>query len=334
MAFDIDYFLKINNTYGTTSQKYTQLYILKSQVNDRFSDTIDCYKVKVNDVDKELLIIRTLKQDEKTIKSRPDEDFSIGDYIVFDNKTWLVISKDACNQTYTTGTMKLTNYTIKFQSSTGTILSYPCIDDGSNLSIGVDSNNTISTLNGIKRIKLPFDDNTKLIGIDRRFFLDKVGTTTYKVTNVNNTSFSYGDKGLIELTLQQDEYNPLTDKNGVCNYFEPTVTPPTPDPTIPTEIVTITSDAEDNNIKLGIIYTFSATFKNELGVDVTGVISQYSLNTNYGNLVNLVDNHNGTCTVQVDDDAYELLTSTVVLTCYDAAHGFSASVTLTIVGLF
>lgn len=153
-----------------------------------------------------------------------------GDYISYDNKTWLITSFVGNNGMYEKAIMQLCNYTLKFQSPTGTILSYPCIDEASFLS-GLDESKTITTLNGAHRIKLPFDDNTKLIGVDDRFFLDKSGTTTYKVTNVNNTSYNYGDKGLIELTLQQDSaYNATTDRVdlGVCNYFEPSgeVEPP------------------------------------------------------------------------------------------------------------
>ena len=158
-----------------------------------------------------------------------------GDYLLYDGNVYMVISFVGNNTIYEKAIVGICNYTLKFQyPQIGTILSYPCID-ASNSTVGIDESNTISTLNRIHTIKVPFDDNTKLIGVDDRFFLDKVGTTTYKVTNVNNTEFNYGDKGLIELTMQQDVMQ-INDGDlpkdrqdlGICNYFEPSVEPKLP----------------------------------------------------------------------------------------------------------
>jgi len=264
MAFDIEYFQKINNTYGASNKKETQLYQLKNHINNRFTDTIDCYNVLVNEISQDLIITRTINHYIKSIKTRPFEDFNLGDYVKWNNTTWMIIEKDLMNQEYSRGKMQLTNYTLKFQSPTGTILSYPCIDDSSFMA-GLDEGKIITTLNGVHRIKLPFDDNTKLIGVGRRFFLDKSGTTTYEVTNVNNTTYNYGDKGLIELTLKQDSaYNPLTDKNGVCNYFEPTT-----DPKPPVEGYSVTVSTTGDLIAGSSIFrTFTPILKDNIGTVV------------------------------------------------------------------
>ena len=268
----------------------------------------------------------------------PLNSCEIGMYVKYKNLYWLIIDFVNDNKMYQKAIIQICNYTLPFQHpQTGTTLSYPCVEESSNMAIGIDESDIINTLNGIKRIKLPFDDNTKLIDYDDRFFISKGGTTTYKVTNINNTEFNYGDKGLIVLTLKADSsYNPLTDKNGVCNYFEPTVEPEPPDPEVPTEIVTITSDdAIDNEIMLGIPHSFSATFKNELGEDVDNVIAEYSVDNTYDGKVVLTDNGDGTCTVQVGDfDDTELCTKQFTLSCMDIRHGFSSSVLLTIIGLF
>jgi hypothetical protein len=159
----------------------------------------------------------------------------------------------------------------------------------------------------------------------------------YEISKVNSTEYNYGEKELLELTLTQGCFNETTDRADlkICNYFEPIITPPTPDPTVPTEIVTITSDATNNEVKLGVPYTFIATFKNELGADVTNVIAEYSIDNTYGGKVVLVDNGDGTATVTVGDFGdSDLCTKEFTLTCLDAAHGFSSSILLTIVGLF
>jgi hypothetical protein len=333
MAFDIDYFLKINNSYGATNKKEVQLYNLKSQINDRFSDTIDHYNVKINNVDRELLIIRTIQHNEKTIKSRPYEDFSVGDYVVFDNKTWMIISKDECNQAYTTGTMQLCNYTLKFQSPDGTILSYPCIDETTN-SVGIDETNTINTLNGIHRIKLPFCLETDRIKVDDRFFIDKSNKFVYKITSVNNTEFNYSDKGLIVLTLKADSIQ-VTDGDkpkdrpdlGICNYFEPTVTPtPTPSPSGYT--LTIAASGDFN---LGTTRTLTPTLEDSLGNVVsswTAVWSaDYNLMTQSYFSITYVGNQ---CKIFVSDEAYDCIDGVLELTCTVSGNLVSATYSGTI----
>lgn len=197
-----------------------------------------------------------------TIQTFLDSNLVVGS-IIYDSNTkeyWICTNLFNIGETHKQGELTLCNYTLLFQSPNGTILSYPCIDNSTNTS-GVDENATLSTLNGIHRIKLPFDENTKLISENRRFFLDKYGHTTYVVTNVNNTTYNYGVMGLIELTLKQDSsYNRETDKNGVCNYFEST-TPLNPDPTPPDETANLSATISGNtSLKIGFERTYTVIF--------------------------------------------------------------------------
>jgi len=278
------------------------------------------------------------KKNEKQILL-PLNSCSVGMYIKYKNLYWLITEFVNDNKMYQKAVVILCNHILKFQSPTGTILSYPCIDTTTS-TMGLDESNTITTGNSIHNIKLPFDANTVLINTDRRFFIDDLSVEipqVFFVSKPNRTEYKFGDKGLIELTMKQDAYNSQTDRKdlGICNYFEPIVEPPIPDPDIPTEIVTITSDAVNNNIKLGLLYTFSATFLNELGEPVDNVISEYSVDNTYGGKVILIDNGDGTCTVKVGSyKDTELCTEQFVLTCVDTQHEFSSSVLLTIVGLY
>lgn len=223
---DLDYFLKINNTSGTTSKKDTQLYNLKSQVNDRFTDTIDFYNVKVSGVSQDLLIVRTTVENKKTIKSRPNEDFKIGDIVVWNNNNWLVTAKDTGNQVYTSGKMELCNYTLPFQSPTDySILYYPCITSGKTYSN--DENQVITLPSNQKSILLPFDEYTNSLSTGKRLFVDKTYKVPYEILgSVDNTTYNYGDKGLIyfivkESQLQETDGALPKDNQalGICNYI-------------------------------------------------------------------------------------------------------------------
>lgn len=257
----------------------------------------------------------------------------VGDiiYNATDKEYWMCTNLLNINDIYKQGEITLCNYTLKFQSPTGTILSYPCIDDSSFMD-GLDEGKTITTLNGVHRIKLPFDDNTKLIGVGRRFFLDKSGTTTYEVTNVNNTTYNYGDKGLIELTLKQDSaYNPLTDKNGVCNYFEPTT-----DPKPPVEgysYAVITCSNPNNEITLGssTYRMLVPTFYNADATLASGITAvwNWELPNGYESYFDIKYDGN-LAKIKVLEN-YDLLGTTVKGNVMSSNGGYGGSITLTII---
>lgn len=267
MAVNWDLYNKRLNINGSTTRERDLNYI-KQNINNKLPNSLSYKSVLINDIPQNIEILKSNSTSKNTTKkqinSLPNETFSCGDYVKYKNATYLIIDVDVDDEVYTTGRIELCNWILKFQSPTGTILSYPCIDDSSFMA-GLDEGKTITTLNGVHRIKLPFDDNTKLIGVGRRFFLDKSGTTTYEVTNVNNTTYNYGDKGLIELTLKQDSaYNPLTDKNGVCNYFEPTT-----DPKPPVEGYSVTVSTTGDLIAGSSIFrTFTPILKDNTGTVV------------------------------------------------------------------
>jgi len=238
-----------------------------------------------------------------TIQTLLDSNLSVGN-IIFDSNTkeyWLCTNLFNIGEIHKQGELTLCNYTLLFQSPEGAILSYPCVDNSNNTT-GTDEDTTLTTLNGVHRIKLPFDENTKLIREDRRFFLDKYGNTTYAVTNVNNTTFNYGNKGLIELTLQQDSsYNRETDKNGVCNYFEPATAPPNPDP--PDETANLFANISGNtNLKVGYSRSYLVNFTDKDGAAVEDVDFEWNVEGDFADKVKKTVSGN-TIKLQVDDDS-------------------------------
>jgi len=296
---DFSYFQKINNMYNAKSKKEVQLYHLKKHINERFTDTIDFYSVIVNDHPQDLLIIRTNDEYIKTIKSRPYEDFNAGDYIIFDNNTWIVISKDVCNQAYTSGKMQLCTYTLKFQHpQTGKILSYPCITSNRIQGYG-DKETDVGILpSGNKVVLLPLDQNTILLqNSDKktwRFFLDNHPTRPrpYRLTFTDSTS----RLGLIELYCTEDKINLKTDniELGICDYFEPITTPPSSD-----KYISIESDGK--LVVGGIQRTFTAN------LIVNGVIQSFNpiWTIDYNNMPEkcfIVMYDGNKCMIKVKDD--------------------------------
>ena len=332
MAFNIDYFLKINNSHGVESNKEIQLYDLKRQVNDRFTDTIDCYQVQINNVRRDLLVIRSAKNNIKSIKSRPNETFNIGDYVTFENNNWLVTEKDECNQAYTSGKIQLTNYTLKFQSSDGTILSYPCITSGK--TYDNDENKIITLPSNQKSVLLPYDEYTAALEGGKRLYVDKLNKTAYKIVgSVDNTTYNYGDKGLIYFVAEQCVTKEIDDRPdlGICNYKEPNTTPPVNPINV---IITCMNQNFNNNVRLGVTYNFVANAVDQHGEEVPFIQPKFTISDTYGGKVILTDSGNGTCSLKVGTISnVELCAKKLTLSCMNMVSGHSSSVVVTIVGL-
>ena len=73
-------------------------------------------------------------------------------------------------------------------------------------------------------ITLPCDENTIALSTPKRFILDKnkINPTAFIVTQNDNTSYNYGKRGLVRVTLYEHVFNPHTDRAdlGICDYID------------------------------------------------------------------------------------------------------------------
>lgn len=314
MSFDLEYYQKINNMYGTKSKKDVQLYHLKNQINNRFTDTIDCYEVGINDGVMELLIIRTKNDYIKSIKARPFDDFNVGDYVNWESNEWMVTSKDEGNQVYTTGKMQLCNWTLKWQDETGVILSYPCITSSS--SIGEDSDKVLTLPSNQKYILLPFNEHTSKLKADKRFFVDRKNPPTpYKIIGDTDTT-SYN--GLIQILVEANELMPGVDnvELGICNYVKSDVT-------LPPKDNTYSSVSINGNLNIGgSKRTLTPTFYNSDGTIQSGIAPVWEIILPSGYESYFTVNYVGdNCTIQVREN-YNLIGLSVTVKVCDSIGNY------------
>jgi hypothetical protein len=256
-----------------------------------------------------------------------------GDYVVYKGDTWIINSKiNIVDDAYKLCQMQYCNFTLKFQSPSGTILSYPCIDS-TNSALGLDETDIITTGNGVHTIKVPFDSNTILLREDRRFFLDKdtVNPRSYRITKVNTTEFNYGSKGLIELTVKQCQAGEPDDNItlGICNYVTPTTPPVIPEDETYT---TITSSGE--LIIGGATRTLTAVAHNDNGTVNSTVILIWTITKPTGYESYVVDTYptNRTCTIKIlEEDTYGIVDKTVAVEVSDGSGGYVGSIELLII---
>lgn len=123
------------------------------------------------------------------------------------------------------GKFTLCNWILKWQNKNGDILEYPCHDiNSTQYNSGEQANKQFTIGSSQHMITLPCDENTVVLSSPQRFFLDKnpINPTSFVVTQNDTTSYNYGKKGLVKVTLYECATNSVTDRIdlGICDYID------------------------------------------------------------------------------------------------------------------
>lgn len=272
-----------------------------------------------------------------TIQVFIDSTLTVGDiiYDTAEKQYWMCTKIFNIDDVHKQGEITLCNYTLKWQNSTSTILSYPCITSTSSAA-GISEGKVITVGDAIYTIKLPFDANTLLINIDQRFIIDDPHVEipqVYAVSKPNRTEFKFGDKGLIELTMKQSKYNYTTDRKdlGVCNYIEPTENPNPPDGDT---YAVITSGNEDNKVIVGYKdgTTLSPKFYSADKTENSSIVSVWEFTLPVGLEGYIHITYYGNNVVVYTDDKFELYGTTIAVSVSDGNGSYKGSITLNLGG--
>ncbi|MCR2050670.1 hypothetical protein NSB25_25895 [Acetatifactor muris] len=247
---DINYFMKIQNAYGTKNRREKELAKINNEMSKHFEDTYDTVDILLNGTPTQLMIIKDTDNNtfKKKIKSVHGDKFNLGDYVEWNNQKWLITLVDADERTWNRGYMYLCTVPLRWQNSDGKIIErYVYAEDFTKYSNGVTGNNTITIGDNQYGLTLPVDDETKKLKRDMRFpvdFDDSDQPDIYKLTNrkvkLSDNQY-FGRGGTMIVTMSFDAFNPNHDKkvtmeNGqevwICNYnnshspLPPTLQPP------------------------------------------------------------------------------------------------------------
>lgn len=154
-----------------------------------------------------------------------------GSLIEFDNEKWLCTSYvNSVGGAYKTARIDRCNYNLKFLDSDGHPTSRWCIVGDSTGT--VDENNYLRLPAGKYSIKLPFYRNFSL-KLDDRLMIDYDSTIpqVYKIEHIDKVTSHFGDNGVIELIVGQDQLDTEDDNVElmICNYYSRVShTPPEP----------------------------------------------------------------------------------------------------------
>lgn len=233
---DLNYFIKIQNAYGTKNRREKELNKVNSEMEKHFEDTFGTEEVLLNGIPAKIMIIKDTDNNtfKKKIKSVCSQKFNLGDYIEWNNQKWLVTLIDSDERTWNRGYMYLCTVPLRWQNVEGKIIErYVYSEDFTKYSNGVTGNNAITIGDNQYGLTLPVDDETKKLVRDMRFpidFDDSEQPDIYKLTNrktkLNDNQY-FGRGGTMIVTMSYDSFSPTCDKrvvmgNGkkvwICDY--------------------------------------------------------------------------------------------------------------------
>lgn len=316
---DINYFMKIQNAYGTKNRREKELTKINNEMSKHFEDTYGTVDILLNGTPTQLMIIKDTDNNtfKKKIKSVHGDKFNLGDYVEWNNQKWLITLVDADERTWNRGYMYLCTVPLRWQNSEGKIIErYVYAEDFTKYSNGVTGNNTITIGDNQYGLTLPVDEETKKLKRDMRFpmdFDDSEQPDIYKLTNrkvkLSDNQY-FGRGGTMIVTMSFDAFNPNDDKkvlmeNGqevwICNYNNShTPLPPTPsEPDETTDLRCVISG--NTNLKNGYRRTYTVIFTDtdENAVDWKNVDYKWKVISDFDVKQTFIDNK---ITVSVNDE--------------------------------
>lgn len=283
---DINYFMKIQNAYGTQNRREKELVKINNEMSKHFEDTFDTEDILLNGAPTRLMIIKDTDGNtfKKKIKSVHGNKFNLGDYVEWNGQKWLITLVDVDEKTWNRGYMYLCTVPLRWQNSEGKIIErYVYAEDFTKYSNGVTGNNTITIGDNQYGLTLPVDEETKKLKRDMRFPIDfddseqpDIYTLTNRKVKLSDNQY-FGRGGTMIVTMSFDAFNPNDDKkvsmeNGqevwICNYNN-SHTPLPPTPSEPNETADLRCVILGNtNLKNGYHRTYTVVFSDKEGNSV------------------------------------------------------------------
>lgn len=195
-------------------------------VNKTFADSPFYRKILVNDVEVEVRLITTKDLGERLILFRPSTTVDVGDRVNIDGESWLVFGFND-NEVYPKAIIRLTNDSLRWKDSEGTLHSQPCLATNEQYTkYEIEPNRySVNLVRGGVYIYAPLNAETVSIKPSTRFI---VGSQVYEVHGVDDMTYRYQGKGLVQVIVQFTTSNDKDDfVNGIADNSAMNGEPPT-----------------------------------------------------------------------------------------------------------
>ena len=238
----------------------------------------------------------------------------VGDIVYDINEDEYLICTESFNidNIHFKGKFTLCNWILKWQKKDGTILEYPCYDmNATQYNSGEQFNRNFTIESSQHMITLPCDENTVELSTPQRFYLDKatINPMTYIVTQNDTTSYNYGKKGLVKLTVYAHPNNADTDKPdlGICDYIDMSVGNKNAGSTIKESCCRVSKAVIEYDTTIiksgGDLQKFIGKFYDDLGNEITNIVPDWNIVCDFYDKLIIKKNDN-ILKVGIDDDTY------------------------------
>lgn len=238
MIKDTDYYRAIHNATGCKKRKDMEVNTIYKRLKRDFYKTLDV-ETFTNFITGESIDLNINKQSRSDVAGYQKDFTSLitapvkhGDtFYDEDNKVYWICTEVMCKSNlYYDGKLTRCNNFLKWQDDSGKIFEYPVFDiNSTQYNSGVQSDKIMTLGSTQHMLTITADENTIALEHDKRFFSDRntKHPTVFKLTQNDTTALNY-DKGLLHLTITEDEYKPNIDsiENWLCDYFKPKVSQP------------------------------------------------------------------------------------------------------------
>lgn len=287
-------------------------------------------KVKINGIDDVLAINTGTQPYYKKFHTLPDHQINAGDYVEWANAIWLVKTADFDDELIIDGALQQCNYVLRWQDDNLNIIDRQVVSQGATAyNTGLLDKELLTIGYNQLLVLIPFDDDTKKLGRNKRFFLSNTinDMRPYKITSFDTTTNIYNGHGYISMMLSEDQLQ--KDDNvelQICNYHEK-------------ENIDITENTrseisyKSTKIKSGYKKgtTFTANFYNGENL-VDGINPKWEIKCNFKEDLKIVEDGNK-ITISLDND--DLINQHLSLTLSDTEENYTADeILLEVVGLF
>lgn len=213
MANRAEYAIRLKQRGNNARER--ALHYLKNDLLSNEDNMLSMKQVIWNNNDVKLIIDSTETASVKNFKALNREPIDYGDYIVWDDRYWIVNSRDYDDEVYVRGQMTQCNYKLKWQNESLDIIErWAVFAIVTRYNEGVFKGRQIDDIQSTISVLLPGDDETIKLKRNKRFLADIYTEEPYawEITQRDVLSNNYsGGRGLITLALSQDLFNDATD---------------------------------------------------------------------------------------------------------------------------
>ena len=232
MIKNIDYYRPIHNATGCKARKEMEIGAIHKRLKRDFDKTLDVETYE-NFLTGETIDLNINKQTKSEVSGYQKEFTSLitapvqhGDtfYNEDEGLYWICTEVMCKSGLYYDGKLTRCNNILKWQDENKHIFEYPVFDiNSTQYNSGEFGDKTMTLGSSQHLLTIVADENTIALNHGHRFFWDRntVDPTVFKLTQNDTTAVNY-DRGIVKLTVTEDQYNPKTDsiENWLCDYFK------------------------------------------------------------------------------------------------------------------